>query len=165
MKAMTLNRADDTLEGYRSPQPRAFRSAELDKGGWAAFETLPQAVHVMTEEGLIVAANKSFEEMFGAPRRRFVGRHQAILNAFSVAANLRMIEQIRSEITVCGAWRGTFRNQRADGSFVTTRALIHPMRLADRRYLVCFQEDEGPAASAGAMSRAAISRRASAAVS
>jgi PAS domain S-box-containing protein len=162
MKTITLDRADEKLRGFQYPERSVSRSAAPDTGGWDAFETLPQAVHIMTEDGLIVAANKSFEAMFGAPRRRFIGRHQAILNTFSVAANLRLLEKIRSEISTSGSWRGTFRNQRADGDFVMARALIHPMRLADRRYLVCFQEDEYPVTATAGASCSWLSRGSSA---
>ncbi|HWR98190.1 MAG TPA: PAS domain-containing protein [Candidatus Methanoperedens sp.] len=114
---------------------------------WEAFDVAPFPVHILTEQGLILEANAAFEELFGAPRGQFVGRHQAVLNNASVAVNLRLWRQICSETANGGLWRGALRNRRCDGSEFTALAHVYPMRAAGRRYLVCFQEVLGDARS------------------
>jgi PAS domain S-box-containing protein len=105
-----------------------------------SFWALPVAVHVMTDDGRIVEVNRAFQRLFGAKRDNVVGRHLAILNTSSVAANLRLLERMRSEIGSAGYWRGTFVNRRFDGTLFSTRADVRPLRADGRRYLVCFQE-------------------------
>ena len=107
---------------------------------WEAFEKSSSPVHILTEQGLILVANAAFEGLFGASRGQFVGRHQAVLNNASVAANLRLWDRICSDTASRGLWRGALRNRRCDGSEFIALAHVYPMRVAGRRYLVCFQE-------------------------
>lgn len=127
--------------------------------GVEAFEHAPSPVHVLTEEGMIVQANAAFEELFGASRRQFVGRHQAVLNNASVAANLRLWEQIHSEACSRGYWRGMLRNRHSDGREFATLAYVCPMRAAGRRYLVCFEEELSDARSASIQKRRLMARQ------
>ncbi|HEY6000036.1 MAG TPA: PAS domain-containing protein [bacterium] len=104
------------------------------------FSGLPVAVHVMTEDGRIVMANKAFQRLFGAKRDEVIGKHVAVLNNDSVAANLRLLDRMRSEIGSAGYWRGTIVNRRFDGTLFSARADVRPFGAEGRRYLVCFQE-------------------------
>lgn len=106
-----------------------------------AFESDILAIHVVSAEGLIVEVNRAFELMFGASRRLYMGKHQAILGANPVAAGLRLLDEIRREITPRGVWHGTMRNERFNGATFTTRVHAYPMRVGGRAYLVFFQEE------------------------
>lgn len=106
-----------------------------------AFESDILAIHVVNAAGLIVEVNRAFELMFGASRRLYTGKHQAILGADPVAAGLRLLDGIRRDINPRGVWHGTLRNERFNGSIFTTRAYAYPMRVRGRTYLVFFQEE------------------------
>lgn len=109
--------------------------------GPGAFESDLLAIHVVSAEGLIVEVNRAFELMFGASRRLYVGKHQAILGADPIAAGLRLLNRIRREITPRGVWHGTMRNERFNGATFTTRTHAYPMRVGGRAYLVFFQDE------------------------
>lgn len=98
------------------------------------------AVHVLTEDGIIAATNRAFDELFGAKRAQLLGKHQAALNNHSVAANLRLLRDIRHEVDTAGSWRGLLTNRHARGTEFTSRAHIYPMRCRGLRRLVCFQQ-------------------------
>jgi PAS domain S-box-containing protein len=106
-----------------------------------AFESDILAIHVVDAEGLIMEVNRAFELMFGASRRLYLGKHQAILGADPVAAGLRLLNGIRRDVDPRGVWHGTMRNVRFNGSTFTTRAHAYPMRVGERAYLVFFQEE------------------------
>jgi PAS domain S-box-containing protein len=131
----------------------------------SAFETVSVAVHVLTEDGLIVEANPAFERMFGAPREQFVGRHQAVLNTGSAGARLRFLEEVFRQAVASGSWRGTAQNRRADGSIFRAKMHIYPMLVAGHRYFVCFQEGEAELAQAEALHAVLAGGRALASVS
>lgn len=114
----------------------------------AAFESDVVAIHVVSAEGLIVEANRAFELMFGASRRLYLGKHQAILGAAPIAAGLRLLAGIRHEVHPRGVWHGTMHNERFNGALFTTRARAYPMRVGGRGYLVFFQEEDRAAAPA-----------------
>lgn len=113
-----------------------------------AFESDVLATHVVSEEGLIVEANRAFELMFGASRRLYLGKHQAVLGAVPIAAGLRLLAGIRREVHPRGAWHGTMHNERFNGALFTTHARAYPMRVGGRGYLVFFQEEIRAAAPA-----------------
>lgn len=105
------------------------------------FESDNLAIHVVSAEGLIVEVNRAFELMFGASRRLYTGKHQAILGADPIAAGLRLLDGIRRDLNPRGVWNGTMRNERFNGATFTTRAHAYPMRIGGRVYLVFFQEE------------------------
>lgn len=115
-------------------------------GDWLDFGSDMLAVHVLTEEGFIAGSNRAFNDMFGTDDGELIGKHQAALNNHSVAANLRLLQDIRHEVNTAGFWRGILTNRHAGGNEFTTRAHIYPMRYGNIRHLVCFQEcDDDPA--------------------
>ena len=115
-------------------------SALQGRGGWLDFESDPIAVHVLTEDGIIAGTNRAFDRLFGSERSEFVGLHHAALNNHSVAANLRLMREIRVAIDRDGVWRGTLTNRDVRGMEFTARAHVYPMRVDGVRRLVCFQE-------------------------
>lgn len=106
-----------------------------------AFESNILAIHVVSAEGLIVEVNRAFELMFGASRRLYLGKHQAILGVDPIAAGLRLLDGIRRTVNPQGVWHGTMHNERFNGTTFTTRAHAYPMRVGGRVYLVFFQEE------------------------
>lgn len=112
---------------------------------WLDFESDSLAVHVLTEDGIIAATNRAFATMFGGDRAMYIGRHHAVLNNHSVAANLRLLRDIRCEVERTGSWRGILTNRSARGIEFTSRAHIYPMRTNGVRQFVCFQQAEPPA--------------------
>jgi PAS domain S-box-containing protein len=125
--------------GLLAPQPQA-RQTVLG-GDPASFDALSLAVHVFTDRGTITSTNPAFDAMFGSPRARYVGRHQAALNGTSVETNLKLLEEMRAAVDSEGVWEGTLQNRRVDGMAFKTRAQVHPIQLDGRRCLVCFQEE------------------------
>lgn len=125
-----------------------------------AFTSDVLAIHVLSAAGLIVEANRAFELMFGASRRLYLGKHQAILGADPIAAGLRLLDGIRRDVSPRGVWQGTMRNERFNGETFTTRARAYPMRVGGRAYLVFFQEEH----RAAARTRAPVASRARAPV-
>lgn len=126
------------------------RTREPREKGWLNVEADRLAVHVLTEDGIIQSANSFFSELFGTDRLKLVGKHQAVLNNHSVAANLRLLRDIRREIDSAGSWRGYLTNRDSRGGEFTSRAHIYPMRYSGRRRLVCFQQPvslQGPHAA------------------
>lgn len=122
---------------------QASRSgAEAHGENWLDFESDFLAVHVLTEDGIIAGTNRAFNEMFGAKQTEFIGKHQSALNNHSVAANLRLLRDIRHEINTTGSWRGFLVNRHPRGLEFTSRAHIYPMRYSGVRRLVCFQQPE-----------------------
>jgi PAS domain S-box-containing protein len=109
---------------------------------WLDFESDSLAVHVLTEDGMIAATNRAFAAMFGGDRAMYIGRHHAVLNNHSVAANLRLLRDIRCEVERHGSWRGILTNRSARGLEFSARAHIYPMRTNGVRQFVCFQQAE-----------------------
>lgn len=127
--------AREALHGRRS-------GTEARREDWLDFESDFLAVHVLTEDGIIAATNRAFNEMFGGSQAAFIGRHQAALNNHSVAANLRLLQDIKHEINTSGSWRGFLVNRNPRGGEFTSRAHIYPMRDSGVRRYVCFQQPE-----------------------
>jgi len=125
--------------GLLVPPPQAPRAAL--GGDPAGFDSLSLAVHVFTDRGAITSTNPAFDAMFGSPRARYVGRHQAALNGSSVETNLTLLEEIRAAVDSAGVWEGMLQNRRVNGMAFKTRAQVHPIQIDGRRCLVCFQEE------------------------
>lgn len=130
----------------RMTPPRALLAATLrdPEPAWSyeLVDAHPLAGHVFSERGTITRTNAAFDALFRAPRGRYVGRHQAALNVFSVEANIQLLQEIRAAVDTRGIWEGTLLNRRGDGVPFTTRAQIHPMQVDGGRCLVCFQKEE-----------------------
>lgn len=124
--------------GERRVESEGLPEEVSDQG---AFEADILAIHVVSAEGLIVEVNRAFELMFGASRRLYTGKHQAILGADPIAVGLRLLDGIRRDVNPLGVWHGTMRNERFNGATFTTRAHAYPMRIGGRAYLVFFQEE------------------------
>ncbi len=118
--------------------------------GQGSFESAALAIHVVNAEGLIVEVNRAFEIMFGASRRLFLGKHNAILGVGPAAAGLRLLDGIRSGVNQQGIWHGTLQSERFCGTHFQSRAHVYPMRVGERPYLVFFQEELHVAAKAQA---------------
>lgn len=130
----------------RGAQHSRCSGTEAHGEDWLDFESDFLAVHVLTEDGIIAGTNRAFNEMFGADPTAFIGKHQAALNNYSVAANLRLLHDIRHEINATGSWRGFLVNRHPRGVEFSSRAHIYPMRYSGVRRLVCFQQPEHGAA-------------------
>lgn len=129
------------------PQPRGLLAPQtpareaVHVGGPEAWDADPIAIHLVSERGTITRTNPAFDAMFGSPRGRLVGRHQAALNSASIEANLKLLQEMRTAVASSGAWEGTLQNLRGNGSAFTTRARVHPVEFDGRRCLICFQEE------------------------
>jgi PAS domain S-box-containing protein len=125
--------------GVRCAGGTRGRKGKVRGEEWLDFESDVLTVHILTEDGFIAGTNRAFHDMFGTDETEVIGKHQAVLNNHSVAANLRLLQDIRREIDTTGSWRGVLTNRHAGGAEFTTRAHIYPMRYASVRRLVCFQ--------------------------
>lgn len=107
----------------------------------ASFASGAPAVHIVSAEGRIVAVNRTFELMFGASRRLYLGKNSAILGADPIAAGMSLLDGIRRGVNRRGVWRGTIQNERFNGSTFTSRARVYPLSAGGRTYLVFFQKE------------------------
>lgn len=139
MKARLMLPAFRQPRGLLSPALPAREAVHV--GGPEIWDAHPLAIHVLTDRGTITRTNPAFDAMFGSPRGRLVGRHQAALNSASVEANLKLLQEMRSAADSRGTWEGTLQNLRGNGSPFTTRARVHPVEFDGRRCLICFQEE------------------------
>ncbi len=116
------------------------RSSDAHGEAWLDFGSDLLAVHVLTEDGIIAGTNRTFNKLFGVERLELLGKHQAALNNHSVAANLRLLHEIREQVNRHGSWRGLLTNRHPQGVEFTSRAHIYPLRYSGVRRLVCFQQ-------------------------
>lgn len=100
---------------------------------------------------MIIEANPAFEQMFGAARRAYCGRHQSDLCDGTRASRQRLTSRILREAASSGTWQGLIESRGSDGRRFRTRAHVYPTRVDGRTYFVCIQEETGLPAAAGAL--------------
>jgi PAS domain S-box-containing protein len=138
--AWAAARADRTADPGACVTPRR-RATDARPVLAEAFESTRAAVHVFTEDGLICHTNPAFDRMFGIPRGEYLGKHVAVLNVSSVAANFGLLEEMQATAAKGGAWRGRVENRRRDGSRFLVELQVRSLLLGDAHYLVGIQEE------------------------
>ncbi|HYG77342.1 MAG TPA: PAS domain S-box protein [Planctomycetota bacterium] len=104
-------------------------------------ENMVEGVSLSDERGFIVFTNPAEDQMFGYARGEMVGKHVTIQNSYPPEENLRIVEQVISQLKQKGEWKGEFDNRRKDGTSFTTHARITGLELRGRQYWMCVQQD------------------------
>ncbi|HET7870989.1 MAG TPA: PAS domain S-box protein, partial [Terriglobales bacterium] len=108
------------------------RRAEAEvRLGSEIFAHMEEAVClVRVSDGVIVHANRKFEEMFGYGPNELAGRPVENINSRAHSHPEEVAEEIKAEVKRCGVWRGEILHQRKDGTpfwcAVTVSMFHHP---------------------------------------
>jgi PAS domain S-box-containing protein len=95
---------------------RKLAEAELRLGNEIIAKMQGALYLVRASDGVVVYANPSFEKMFGYDSGEIVGKRVSTLNAPTGKTPQKVFQQIVTELTRCGQWRGEVLALRKDGS-------------------------------------------------
>jgi PAS domain S-box-containing protein len=97
---------------------------------------------VRANDGTLVYANPRFERMFGYGPGELVGKHVASLNAPTDKTAEEVAQEIISQLTRHGVWRGEVANRRKDGTRFQTWATLSAFDQPDYgKVWISIQED------------------------
>ena len=87
-------------------------------------EHIKQGISIVDQQGRIIYANKTFNDLFGYQEGELVGKPVEMLNAGTLDQQKQMAENILSDLNIKGAWNGQLLNVRKDGSEFWSEAHI-----------------------------------------
>ncbi len=104
------------------------------------LENMAEGVNVCDENELIAYTNAAFDTMFGYEQGELVGKEVSVLNALAPEENRRFVDSILQHLKTHGHWSGEVHNQKKDGTYFSTRAVISNLESQGKIYWISVQE-------------------------
>jgi PAS domain S-box-containing protein len=93
------------------------------------LQNLSEGVNmVRPSDGMIIYANTMFNQMFGYNTGELIGKHISIINAPDDKSPCLKADEIMSQLSRTGFWKGQVHNIRKDGSTFWCRANVTPFQ-------------------------------------
>ncbi len=105
------------------------------------LDNMSEGVSLSNEEGIILYTNPAEDRMFGYEPGELIGQHVSIQNNYSEIENRDRVATVIKELRESGSWTGVWSNRTKAGVAFTTRAKITALKLKDKLYWICVQED------------------------
>ena len=105
------------------------------------LENMAEGVNVCDENAVIVSTNPAFDRMFGYEQGELVGKEVWLLNALPPEENRRFVDSVLQHLKTHGHWSGEVHNQKKDGTYFSTRAVISKLESQGKIYWISVQAD------------------------